>query len=389
MGNSLPSQGNGVPDEGSWLRQWMSPLRGRWVFIFGLVTVYGLLLVSTVQATKLLLTRHFDRVVAQAAREQGPTQALSAHRSSPWVRFGGVEVKPGVALVTNPRDATDFKIVRTVAEVSVPAVSPLMFATALFYVALLAQTLFLTERRRARQERARLEAAMAEREEAMRRAQRIEAELGEVRQRLAERVEQSLPAEEIQSLEEERRVLQEKLDALAQREAELRNRAGKAQSLEQERRALEELLEEALRDMERKDDEIQSLETRLRRAAKSESTPRRRREQDLLERRLRTLYKNLEIDDRAINDLLALRDEANILRAEEALKRLSEESEGATVRRKVAGLPAHLTVFELGFAGKGRIYYTRGRQRPFRILAIGAKNTQNTDLEYLSRLPKE
>ena len=77
------------------------------------------------------------------------------------------------------------------------------------------------------------------------------------------------------------------------------------------------------------------------------------------------------------------------LKAEEAVKRLSDEPETAAVRRKVGGLPPHLSIFELGFAGKGRIYYTRGRQRRHRILAVGAKNTQKTDLEYLSRLPRE
>ena len=46
-----------------------------------------------------------------------------------------------------------------------------------------------------------------------------------------------------------------------------------------------------------------------------------------------------------------------------------------------------LSIFEMGFAGKGRIYYTRGERSTFRVLAVGAKNTQNADLEYLSRLP--
>ena len=104
---------------------------------------------------------------------------------------------------------------------------------------------------------------------------------------------------------------------------------------------------------------------------------------------MRTLYKNLELDDRAIADLVALRDEAMKLKAEENLKRLTDDADNAAVRRKVGGLPPHLSIFELGFAGKGRIYYTRGRQRRFRVLLVGAKNTQKTDLEYLSRLPKE
>jgi hypothetical protein len=54
----------------------------------------------------------------------------------------------------------------------------------------------------------------------------------------------------------------------------------------------------------------------------------------------------------------------------------------------VGGLPPQLSIFELGFAGKGRIYYTRGRSRRFRVLLVGAKNSQKTDLEYLSRLPR-
>ena len=51
------------------------------------------------------------------------------------------------------------------------------------------------------------------------------------------------------------------------------------------------------------------------------------------------------------------------LKAEEAIKRLADGSDAAAIRRKVGGLPPHLSIFELGFAGKGRIYYTRGRQR--------------------------
>ncbi len=56
------------------------------------------------------------------------------------------------------------------------------------------------------------------------------------------------------------------------------------------------------------------------------------------------------------------------------------------MRRKVGGLPNHLTIFELGFAGKGRIYYTRGETRAYRVLAVGGKASQKIDLEYLSRL---
>ena len=108
-----------------------------------------------------------------------------------------------------------------------------------------------------------------------------------------------------------------------------------------------------------------------------------------LARRLRTLYKNLEFDDRAVSDLAGYGDEATKLKAEQALKRLSDEAENVAVRRKVGGLPPQLSIFELGFAGKGRVYYTKGRHRRHRVLAMGAKNTQKVDLEYLSRLSKD
>jgi hypothetical protein len=112
------------------------------------------------------------------------------------------------------------------------------------------------------------------------------------------------------------------------------------------------------------------------------------RASDQLARRLGTLYKNVEIDDNAIKDLIALRDEGMKLKAEEALKRLSDESEQAAVRRKVGGLPPFLSIFELGYAGKGRIYYTRGTAWRFRILRVGTKASQKPDIEYLSRLPR-
>src|SRR5690606_36287508 len=250
-------------------------------------------------------------------------------------------------------------------------------------------SLFLYDRRRNQAERARLEAATRAREESAERAARIEAELSALSVQLEERVETEV-AGEIESLRSERRRLQEQLAALAVREDELRAQAGQLQeTLQSERQSLEELLDDALADLARKDEELRGLSDRLQRAqTKGEAAP-RARDLDQLGQRLRTLYRNLEFDDHALRNVIALGDEAMKLRAEESIKRLDADVETAAVRRKVGGLPAHLAIFELGFAGKGRIYYTLGRQRRFRILAVGAKNSQKTDLEYLSRLPRE
>jgi predicted nucleic acid-binding Zn-ribbon protein len=257
-------------------------------------------------------------------------------------------------------------------------------AVLLFYASLLVATLVIYTRRLAAREQLELDALGATRDALAVRANSIESELTTVRARLSEvEPESELQAEEIGSLQRERADLHGRLAELEVREAELRSGSARAQKLEEERRALEELLDEATRDLSVKQSELSDLRSQTRRASK-----RAERDEELIARRLRTLYKNLEVDERAIENLAELGDESSRLRAEEAVKRLCDEADTAMVRRKVGGLPPHLSIFELGFADKGRIYYTAGRTRRFRVLAIGAKNSQKTDLEYLSRLPK-
>jgi chromosome segregation ATPase len=234
---------------------------------------------------------------------------------------------------------------------------------------------------------------LTERESTARRTEKIAAELKEVRERLGklEPTEQS-QAEEIRELQRERLALRGKLSDLAEREAELRQSAARSIELDQERQALEELLEEASDDLSSKEEEIQDLQARLKTASKNAGEGRggsRTRAVEQLSRRLRTLYKTVEFDDRVIQDMVALRDETMKLKAEEGIKRLADDSELASIRRKVGGLPPQLSIYELGFAGKGRIYYSRGRNLRYRLLLIGAKNSQKTDLEYLSRLPAD
>jgi SMC interacting uncharacterized protein involved in chromosome segregation len=252
------------------------------------------------------------------------------------------------------------------------------------YAGLLITVLALYTRRLAGREVERLAELALARDALAARTTSIESELGAVRSRLDEvEPENEIQAEEIDALQRERSELQRRLAGLEQREVELRSGSARAQKLDEERRALEELLEEASQELSSKDEELTELRSQSRRAGR-----RAARDEELIARRLRALYKNLEVDDRAIRNLVDLGDEAKRLRAEEAIKRLSDEPETATVRRKVGGLPPHLSIFELGFADKGRIYYTAGKARRFRVLAIGAKNSQKTDLEYLSRLPR-
>lgn len=330
---------------------------------------------------------------------------------SPWVRYGGVRVNVtvlgadgltplyvgGGKIAAPPADVSleaamqeALRLLPAIADVfvSVPNGSPLSVGIFGVYAAVLLQGLFLYNRHLTRRQRALIEAAVAARDLSADRARSIEEELAKVRDRLreVEPTERS-QAQEIRGLERERHELRAKLRELTEREVALRGSASRADELEQERQALEELLEEALEDVSQKEGAIASLQDQLRNAGRQEGGGRARtREAERVAKRLRTLYKNLDVDDRAVADVVALGDESLRLRAEEALKRLDEDPDTAAIRRKVGGLPPQLSIFELGFAGKGRIYYARRERSGFRVLAIGGKATQKQDLEYLSRL---
>jgi hypothetical protein len=385
--------------------------------VYAGIFAYVVLAVAALDLVESRLRAHFQAAVEQAARVnpaagpvvgqiQGQVRALL--EDSPWTRLGGVRVNPlvlgadartpiylvGITPAPPPsRDADLFEEANRLlpaivtVEVDVPFDSLLSGAIWTGFGALLLALLFAHHRRTASREASLYSEALAARDATVERARSIQSELEKVRDRLQrlEPVEQAHAAE-IAKLEAERVALQGRVEELAQREGTLRERTTRYSDLERERRALEDLLDEAAQDLAQKDGEIQSLQERLKNAARAPAGGGRTRAVEQLAKRVQTLYRNLEVDERAIQDIAALGDESLRLRAEECLKRLDEGSEAAGVRRKVGGLPSHLAIFELGFAGKGRIYYARGRQRPFRILAVGGKASQKQDLEYLSRV---
>ncbi|HBZ69775.1 MAG TPA: hypothetical protein DEP35_08610 [Deltaproteobacteria bacterium] len=407
----LPKEGKPFPLLAT-LRAWTSFADFRLIYLA--IFAFLLLTVTSVRVAERLLLWHFQRSVAEAVRVDPFGEPLATQLQeridrvvpqSPWVRWGGVRVSVLVMaadgltplyvggrsiLSRSASGAAASRLLPATPEVTVnlPYNAVLSNVILIGYASVLLWALFAYNRAAARREEEGIATAVAARDATAARAVQIERELFEVQRRLSE-VEpaEESQQEEIRELQAERAGLQQKLAAVEQREQELRAQAVKSADLDRERRTLEEMLDEALGDVSRREEEIRALEARLKRAAKEPHAGGRAREAEHLGRRLRTLYKGLEIDDRAIEDLVELRDEAMKLKAEEALKRLSDEPDTAAIRRKVGGLPPHLAIFELGFAGKGRIYYQRGEVRRYRILTIGAKNSQKTDLEYLSRLP--
>jgi hypothetical protein len=425
MANSLPQKGSFFPRASEAVGARGVDRLGSFRVIYAAIFAFAVLYIFTVEAVELALQVHFENVVAEAV-EIDPTAApptgvaneirrgiREGVTRSAWVRVGrirvlafvygadGVLIHPAPAIlpgVLDPsaatREAARVLPASYEVSVSVPHNSLLAVSILLFYAASLLWLLFLYTRALGRQEEQLLLDAETARRAAANRAEQIERELEAARRKADEVDPAETPhAEEIRQLRAERRALQDKLAGLARREEELSANAARSVELDEELHTLEELLDESLRDVEEKNAEIETLRSRVQKAEKSAPSGgkagRASREAEMLERRLRTLYKNLEVDDRALSDLVALRDQTMQLKAEEALKRLSDEAENAAVRRKVGGLPPGLPCFEMGFAGKGRLYYTHGRSRRFRLLCVGAKNTQKPDLEYLSKVVKE
>lgn len=105
----------------------------------------------------------------------------------------------------------------------------------------------------------------------------------------------------------------------------------------------------------------------------------------ILQRRFKTLYKNVSVNRRAISGFMELGDDMKI-KSEEVIHRLNENSTAVKIKRKVFGKKGRETVREVIFAYNGRLYFRKIKDSKIEILAIGTKNTQTKDLEFLDNL---
>jgi hypothetical protein len=103
------------------------------------------------------------------------------------------------------------------------------------------------------------------------------------------------------------------------------------------------------------------------------------------QKRFATLYKNILVSERAVEGFLDLNEEMR-LKAEEIIHQLDATPDLVSIKRKVFGKKNRETVLEVVFAYRGRLYFRRGADRRVEIAAIGTKNTQSRELEFLSSL---
>ena len=104
-----------------------------------------------------------------------------------------------------------------------------------------------------------------------------------------------------------------------------------------------------------------------------------------IEKRFKTLYKNLVFNKRFFDGFLDLVDDMKI-KAEEAVRQLNDDSAGVNIKRKVELQKSREKIFEVIFAYNGRLYFRKTKESRMEVLVIGTKNTQVKDLHFLDTL---
>ena len=149
--------------------------------------------------------------------------------------------------------------------------------------------------------------------------------------------------------------------------------------------ALEEKLEKNVEISTYQHREIESLQEKLSHYEKQAETKKRPKGEQHIQKRFKALYKNIDIDERAVNGFVDLTEDMRI-KAEEIIHLLNDDAGQVIVKRKVFNRKSSLTFFEVRFAYKGRLYFHRKKDSRVCIVVIGTKNSQSKDLEYLDKL---
>jgi len=145
-------------------------------------------------------------------------------------------------------------------------------------------------------------------------------------------------------------------------------------------------LQKSIKLKEELENEVRCLEKELRKIESSPITTNKQHKEIIdTTKRLKTLYKNLEISSRAIDGFVDL--ETNLqLQSEELIHTINEDGSKVPVKRKVYTRKGAIPVFECEFGRSGRIYWSTGPGSKRQVLVIGTKNTQNKDLAYIDKL---
>jgi flagellar motility protein MotE (MotC chaperone) len=152
--------------------------------------------------------------------------------------------------------------------------------------------------------------------------------------------------------------------------------------------SLEKQLDENLNLQLEQQEEIESLKEQIQQFEKEKSKGEKQKAKatQAAGKRFNALYKNISITNRAVGGFIDLNEDLKI-KAEETIHQLNENPDSVLIKRKVfVGKRDRKTVLEVIFGYKGRLYYRNLKDSGIEILAIGTKNTQARELEYLNRI---
>jgi hypothetical protein len=195
-------------------------------------------------------------------------------------------------------------------------------------------------------------------------------------------------AQGLAHLAQEKRQLSQRIEQIRndldmQKVQALRNEDGMIEEIQD----LETQLAQNRLQQETREAEIAELKAQLERLEKGQQRETRQKSKlaENTAKRFRTLYKTLAVHPRAIDGYLDLNDELKI-KCEEIIHQLDRAPDQVIIKRKVFGKKNRETVLEVLFAYRGRLYFRHTPDSGIEVVAIGTKNSQTRDLEFIDSL---
>jgi len=189
-------------------------------------------------------------------------------------------------------------------------------------------------------------------------------------------------------LKEDRDIVYEERDRLEKSLMDEKRKAGSNEAeLFEEIVQIDETLEKNLLLQQQQEKEIKTLKEKINiyeDEYKRAHAP-KGKEIEVLSKRFGTLYKNISVHERAVEGFAALTENMKI-KGEEIIHRLNEAPEQVPIKRKVFRGKGKMAVWEVLFSYNGRLYFRRTREQQIEVLAVGNKNTQSKDLEFINKI---
>jgi predicted RNase H-like nuclease (RuvC/YqgF family) len=188
----------------------------------------------------------------------------------------------------------------------------------------------------------------------------------------------------LESLSDERKEMESRLNEMKNKLAEVRL---SEDGLIEEIVHLEKMIDENSKLQKAQNNEIETLKSLIEKSEgeKKARLKKRIKGHDATEKRFKTLYKNLAFHERALEGYRDLEEDVK-LKCEEIVHLLNSDPDKVIIKRKVFGKKNRETVFEVIFSYNGRLYFRKLKEGAIEVLAVGTKNSQERELEFLDKL---